>query len=105
MVNQRNKRLLSVITSLCMGRPEKALESMRNCVTSVRYDDVFSVCKKYFGKPRQHTGSHAVFKTPWAGDPRVNIQKNKDGTAKPYQVRQVLAAIDKYEEEGRADVS
>ena len=89
-----------------MGRPEKALESMRNCATSLRYDDVYAVCKKYFGKPRQHTGSHAVFKTPWAGDPRVNIQKNKDGTAKPYQVRQVLAAVDRYEEqEGRADVS
>ena len=31
---------------------------------------------------------------PWAGNPRVNIQ-NFSGQAKPYQVRQVLAAIDK----------
>jgi len=30
---------------------------------------------------------------PWAGNPRVNIQSFK-GQAKPYQVRQVLAAID-----------
>jgi hypothetical protein len=37
-----------------------------------------------------------VFKTPWPGDPRVNIQ-NSNGQAKPYQVRQVLAAIDKKE--------
>jgi len=36
----------------------------------------------------------AVFKTPWPGDPRVNIQESK-GKAKPYQVRQVLLAIDK----------
>jgi hypothetical protein len=35
-----------------------------------------------------------VFKTPWPGDPRVNIQ-NKGGMAKPYQVRQVLAAIER----------
>ena len=30
-----------------------------------------------------------VFKTPWQGDPRVNIQ-NAKGKAKVYQVRQVL---------------
>lgn len=31
---------------------------------------------------------------PWPGGPRVNIQ-NDNGKAKPYQVRQVLKAIDK----------
>jgi hypothetical protein len=36
---------------------------------------------------------------PWQGDPRVNIQDH-GGEAKPYQVRQVLAAIDKLEGEG-----
>jgi hypothetical protein len=35
---------------------------------------------------------------PWAGDPRVNIQ-NDHGQAKEYQVRQVLAAIKKNEED------
>jgi hypothetical protein len=34
-----------------------------------------------------------VFKMPWAGDPRINLQ-NKNGKAKPYQVKQALAAID-----------
>ena len=79
---------------------------MRNSATSVRYTDLFAVCKHFFGKPRQHHSSHAVFKTPWAGDPRVNIQKGKNGDAKPYQVRQVLEAIDQLlaEEEGREDV-
>ncbi|MEV6514772.1 hypothetical protein AB0M37_03190 [Micromonospora chalcea] len=42
-------------------------------------------------------GRHfAVFRMPWAGDPRVNIQDDK-GKAKAYQVRQVLKAIDKKE--------
>ena len=49
-----------------------------------------------FGKPRQSGSSHTIFKTPWPGDPRVNIQ-NAKGKAKPYQVRQVLQAIDKLE--------
>ena len=39
-----------------------------------------------------------MFKTPWPGDPRVNIQKSKNGKAKPYQVRQALKAIDKLQE-------
>ena len=49
-----------------------------------------------FGEPRRH-GSHLVYRTPWQGDPRINIQSRR-GQAKPYQVRQVLKAIDKLEE-------
>ncbi len=49
----------------------------------------------YFGKPRI-SGSHYVFKMPWSGDPRINLQDD-DGKAKPYQVRQLLAAIEKKE--------
>jgi hypothetical protein len=72
----------------------KTLDQMRHGPMQVRYAELFRVCVRYFGEPRQHGTSHAVFKTPWAGDPRVNIQ-NAKGKAKPYQVRQVLAAIDK----------
>jgi hypothetical protein len=36
---------------------------------------------------------------PWAGDPRVNLQRGKDGNAKAYQVRQLLKAIEKLEAE------
>jgi hypothetical protein len=43
--------------------------------------------------PRQDGTSHKVYKTPRQGDPRVNIQRGKDGNAKAYQVRQVLDAI------------
>jgi len=37
-----------------------------------------------------------VYKTPWAGDPRINIQGTR-GKAKAYQVRQVILAIDRLE--------
>ncbi|MGH3631801.1 MAG: toxin HicA [Sciscionella sp.] len=63
---------------------------------NVRYEDLAKVCEHYFGPARTTGGSHAVYKMPWPGDPRVNIQ-NDHGTAKAYQVRQVLAAIDKKE--------
>lgn len=74
----------------------KILDRMRREPGNVRFADLKKVCEEYFGKPRQSGGSHAVFKTPWVGDPRINIQNDK-GKAKAYQVRQVLLAIDKLE--------
>lgn len=71
---------------------------MRRNPVGVRYRDLLRVCVYYFGAPRISGGSHAVFRTPWPGDPRVNIQSNH-GSAKAYQVRQVIKAIDKFQEE------
>ena len=79
-----------------MAAVEKIVAVMRRNPTGVSFNDVFKVCEHYFGQARQSGTSHAVFKTPWPGDPRVNIQSDK-GKAKAYQVRQVLAAIDKKE--------
>jgi hypothetical protein len=77
-----------------MATSKKTLEAMRRAPTNVRFADLLKVCVEHFGNPRQRGTSHAVFKTPWPGDPRVNIQESR-GKAKPYQVRQVLLAIDK----------
>jgi hypothetical protein len=79
-----------------MGDIAKTLEQMRREPAGVRFADLMRVCEHHFGPARQSGSSHAVFKTPWAGDPRVNIQSAK-GKAKPYQVRQVLNAIAKLE--------
>ena len=63
---------------------------------NVKFKDLLVLCKRYFGEPRIK-GSHHIFKTPWPGDPRINIQK--DGNmAKPYQVRAVKTAIEKLRE-------
>lgn len=67
---------------------------MRREPRNVRFADLYKVCVEHFGEPRQSGSSHAVFRTPWLGDPRVNIQNDR-GKAKAYQVRQVLTAIDK----------
>ena len=77
-----------------MATSKKILEAMRRTPSNVRFKDLIRVCVEYFGEPRQRGTSHAIFKTPWPGDPRVNIQ-NEKGKAKAYQVRQVLAAVDK----------
>jgi hypothetical protein len=68
------------------------LEAMRRNPAGVRFADLCRICDYYFGAPRQKGTSHRIYRTPWPGDPRVNIQNHK-GRAKPYQVRQVLAAI------------
>ncbi len=70
---------------------------MRTEPANVRFGDLYKVCETHFGKPRQSGSSHSIFKTPWPGDPRVNIQ-NERGKAKVYQVRQVLEALDKLKE-------
>lgn len=61
----------------------------------VRFERLVTICGKYFiGRPGK--GSHLIFKTPWPGDPRINLQRVKgSGEAKQYQVRQVLAALRK----------
>ena len=79
-----------------MASSSKILDQMRRESNNVRFADLKKLCEGYFGKPRQMGTSHAIFKTPWVGDPRINIQDDK-GKAKAYQVRQVLLAIDKLE--------
>ena len=77
-----------------MSTVEKILEQMRTEPANVRFSEIQRVCETYFGKPRQNGSSHVIYKTPWPGNPRVNIQNNK-GKAKAYQVRQVLLAIER----------
>ena len=77
-----------------MAEIAKILDRMRCGPAQIRFADLYKVCVAFFGEPRQSASSHAVFKTPWPGDPRVNIQNDK-GKAKPYQVRQVLLAVDR----------
>ncbi|KPF69276.1 toxin HicA [beta proteobacterium AAP99] len=75
-------------------RIQALIDEFRSAPAAVKFRDLAKVCEHFFGPPRISGSSHHVYKTPWAGDPRVNIQRS--GTqAKAYQVRQVLAAIDR----------
>lgn len=76
-----------------MGNFDKIISKMRESPQNVRYTELAALCEHFFGEARQKGTSHAVYKTPWQGDPRVNIQAGKGGKAKSYQVKQVLAAI------------
>ncbi|OXI43727.1 toxin HicA [Burkholderia aenigmatica] len=90
--------MVSLLTPFGMAREWKILEQMRCEPANVRFNDLFKVCEAHFGPARQSGSSHAIFKTPWQGDPRVTIQ-NDQGKAKADQVRQVLDAIDRLKEQ------
>lgn len=81
-----------------MADIEDILVRMRANPKGIRFNDLCKVCDAYFGEARQSGSSHRVYRTPWQGDPRVNIQ-NAKGKAKPYQVRQVVAAVERLEVE------
>ena len=53
---------------------DKVLAQMKRNPKGVRFNDLSKVYEHFFGSPRQTGSSHKVFKTPWQGDPRVNIQ-------------------------------
>jgi hypothetical protein len=81
-----------------MSKIADLVEKMQNTSKSVRFSELLKVCEYYFGKPKNKGTSHVIFKTPWQGDPRINIQNNK-GKVKSYQVKQVLLAISKLREQ------
>lgn len=79
-----------------MAKIGDILAQMKRNPKDVRFADLCKVCEIFFGKPRKGASSHRVYRTPWQGDPRINIQNNK-GKAKAYQVKQVLLALEKLE--------
>jgi hypothetical protein len=79
-----------------MATIDDILSQMRQNARDIRFSDLCKVCDHFFGEPRQRGSSHRIYKTPWQGDPRINIQNHK-GKAKTYQVKQVLLAFERLE--------
>jgi hypothetical protein len=80
-----NHRIEELVLSMCANQK------------NADFADLVKVCNYYFGQPRQNGTSHIIYKMPWQGDPRINIQRNGK-EAKAYQVKQVLLAIKKLKE-------
>jgi hypothetical protein len=79
-----------------MAKIDDILTQMKRNPKDVRFGDLCRVCEYFFGKPRKSASSHRIYRTPWRGDPRINVQNHK-GKAKAYQVKQVLLALEKLE--------
>jgi len=76
---------------------KKLLAGMREAPTGTKFSDAVKVATYFFGEQRINS-SHHIFKTPWPGDPRINLQEGETGKAKVYQIRQLILAIDKLAE-------
>jgi hypothetical protein len=79
---------------MTMSQIEKILEMMRREPGNVSFNSSGRINRSKSWLTRGDANGTLVKTTPWPGDPRVNIQ-NAKGKAKPYQVRQVLQAIEK----------
>jgi len=79
-----------------MAKIDEIISKMKQNPRGIRFSDLCKVCDHFFGEPRKSASSHRVYKTPWQGDPRINIQNYKE-KAKSYQVKQVLLALEKLE--------
>ena len=83
-------------TIIKMPKTDYILAQIIQNPKNVPFNDLCKVCDRFFGESRQRGSSHRMYKTPWQGDPRINIQNHK-GKAKAYQVKQVLLAIQRLE--------
>lgn len=75
------------------------IDDLQQRQASIKFNALVKICTHWFGPPHLNGGSHKVYKMPWPGDPRVNIQRADSGMAKVYQVKQVISALIKLEEE------
>lgn len=81
-----------------MGRWERLLETARASPSNVRFKDLRALVEHLGFVERRHRGSHRIYQHPERRDmPLINLQADRSGKAKPYQVRQVLALIERYD--------
>ena len=73
---------------------DNTIQALRQNRKGVRFDELVKICDHFFGEARQKATSHPIYKMPWPGDPRVNIQ-GRNRMAKPYQVGQVIMALER----------
>lgn len=78
-----------------MTRREKLLASIRNNTKSVRFDDACKAAEHIGFLRMGGKGSHIVYTR--AGEQMILTFQNRDGYIPPYQARQLIEMMDKYE--------
>jgi predicted RNA binding protein YcfA (HicA-like mRNA interferase family) len=78
-------------------KTEKLLAACRNNAKGIRFDDLVRLAKVAGFTHDRTSGSHLIFVHPRRDVPMQNLQRTKDGMAKPYRVKQVLDVIDAHD--------
>ncbi|MDH5716913.1 MAG: type II toxin-antitoxin system HicA family toxin [Spirochaetia bacterium] len=76
-------------------KSEKLLRKIINSQSNIRFEDFIKLIKEYGFIQSRVKGSHHIFKHPEVEE-LINIQ-NAEGKAKPYQIKQFISIIEKYD--------
>jgi hypothetical protein len=80
-----------------MSKRDKLIAAIRNNPRDVGFDDACRVAMWLGFTASGGAGSHRAYSR--RGEPTLLNFQNRNGKIKPYQVRQLIAMIDKYENE------
>ncbi|MCI0744286.1 MAG: type II toxin-antitoxin system HicA family toxin [Verrucomicrobia subdivision 3 bacterium] len=75
-------------------KPRKTLEKILSGSRNIRFEDVRRLVEAFGFRLSRISGSHHIFTHPRLSE-LVNIQEVR-GEAKPYQIRQFLALVERY---------
>jgi hypothetical protein len=78
-----------------MTRREKLLAAIRNNPTAVRFEDACKVAEMLGFKQRGSKGSHKTYGRE--DEPQFLNFQDRGGLIKPYQAKQLIVMIDKYD--------
>lgn len=73
-------------------RPRKVYEKVLSGSRNVRFDDVCRLAQGFGFQLDRTSGSHHIFRHP--SGLMLNLQPDRNGQAKPYQVRQLLGLVE-----------
>lgn len=78
-----------------MSNCQKLYEQAQQSVSNIRFDDLCLLAECYGWKFKRQKGSHKLYENQQltVEQGRMMNFQNVNGKAKPYQVRQLLAAI------------
>jgi hypothetical protein len=74
----------------------KLIAAIRNNPKAVRFDDACKIARALGFTSEGGSGSHAAFSRPGEAT-GLNFQERTGGLIPPYQARQLITMIDKYE--------
>jgi predicted RNA binding protein YcfA (HicA-like mRNA interferase family) len=74
---------------------EKLLAKARNNPAGVRFTEACALAEAYGFQFARQRGSHRMFEREGVWE-QVNLQPERNGKAKPYQVRQLVKMIDEH---------
>ncbi|MCJ2039061.1 hypothetical protein MKK55_08865 [Methylobacterium sp. J-059] len=81
-----------------MSQRAKLIADIRNNPKGVRFEDACKVAKWLGFTSEGGSGSHKALSRP-GEETGLNFQERTGGVIPPYQARQLIAMLDKYEDE------